>query len=110
MEKEDLEKWFENNTDCYADTREECFDTEPPTMIDGEVVTAMTKDKFVEVVGKIVLGLHLEFAESQIKERQLPTDEEIEKWVNEHGYYGSCTSEYHEGLDRGAKWMRNKKN
>lgn len=37
------------------------------------------------------------------------SDEEIEKWVKEHGYYGSCTSEYHEGLEEGAKWVRDKK-
>ena len=41
-------------------------------------------------------------------EPEKPTDEEIEKWVKEHGYYGHCTSEYHEGLEEGAKWMRNK--
>jgi len=35
-----------------------------------------------------------------------PTDEEIEKWVKEHGYYGSCPQEYYEGLEEGAKWVR----
>ena len=35
-----------------------------------------------------------------------PTDEEIAKWVKDHGYYGHCTSEYHEGLEEGAKWVR----
>ena len=36
----------------------------------------------------------------------LPDDEEIAKWVKEHGYYGHCTPEYHEGLEEGARWMR----
>lgn len=39
-----------------------------------------------------------------------PTDLQIEEWVKEHGYYGSCTSEYHEGLEEGAKWMRDNTN
>lgn len=41
----------------------------------------------------------------------LPTgisDEDIAKWVKEHGYYGHCTQEYHEGLEEGAKDMRDK--
>lgn len=53
----------------------------------------------------------VEFAQQQTphsSEVELPTDEQIEKWVNEHGYYGHCTTEYHEGLEEGAKWMRSK--
>jgi arylsulfatase A-like enzyme len=38
--------------------------------------------------------------------RSLPSDEDIAKWVKEHGYYGHCTSEWHEGLEEGAKWMK----
>ena len=38
--------------------------------------------------------------------RPLPSDEDIAKWVKEHGYYGHCTSEYHEGLEEGSKWMK----
>lgn len=34
----------------------------------------------------------------------LPTEEEIEKWVKEHGYCGHYTQELHEGLEEGAKW------
>lgn len=63
MEKKEIEQLFENNCDCYADTREECLDTEPPTIIEGEVVMAMTKDKFVEVLGKVVLGTLIQQAE-----------------------------------------------
>lgn len=37
-----------------------------------------------------------------------PNDEEIKKWVHEHGYYGHCTQEWHEGLDEGANWMKSK--
>jgi hypothetical protein len=33
-----------------------------------------------------------------------PTDDEIERWVKGHGYYGHCTQEYHEGLEEGARW------
>lgn len=44
----------------------------------------------------------------QTEQRQV-TDEEIKKWVKEHGYYGHCTSEWHEGLEEGAKAMRENK-
>ena len=36
----------------------------------------------------------------------VPTDDEIDQWVADHGYYGHCTPEYHEGLEEGAKWMK----
>jgi len=48
-----IEKLFDNNSDCYADTREECNDTIPPTLVEGKVIPAMTKQKFIEVVSKI---------------------------------------------------------
>lgn len=38
--------------------------------------------------------------------RSLPSDDDIAKWVKEHGYYGHCTQEYHEGLEEGAKWVK----
>ena len=34
----------------------------------------------------------------------IPSEPDIEAWVKEHGYYGTCTSEWHEGLEEGAKW------
>ena len=39
---------------------------------------------------------------------ELPSDEEIKEYVKSTGYYGHCTHEYHEGIEDGAKWMRNK--
>ncbi len=36
------------------------------------------------------------------------TDEEITTWIDSHPYYGYCNHEYREGLDEGAKWMRNR--
>lgn len=36
------------------------------------------------------------------------TDEDINEWVKSRGYYGHCTQEYHEGLEEGAKWIRDK--
>lgn len=38
--------------------------------------------------------------------RSLPSDLKIAEWVKDHGYYGHCTQEYHEGLEEGAKWMK----
>jgi hypothetical protein len=37
---------------------------------------------------------------------ELPSDEEIDEYVKSTGYYGHCTHEYHEGIEEGAKWMR----
>lgn len=41
---------------------------------------------------------------------ELPTDEEIDVYVKSTGYYGHCTDEYREGIEQGAKWMRDKIN
>jgi len=50
----DLEQIFDNNFDCYADTREECYDTIPPILIDGSVVPAMTKEQFIKIVSELI--------------------------------------------------------
>ena len=42
--------------------------------------------------------------EKRIKER-MPSQEEINKWIKSHGYYGSCTEEWYEGLEEGANWI-----
>lgn len=39
---------------------------------------------------------------------ELPSDEEIDIYVKSTGYYGHCTTEYREGIEEGAKWMRDK--
>ena len=39
---------------------------------------------------------------------ELPTDEEIDAYVKSTGYYGHCTDEFREGIELGAKWMRDK--
>ena len=39
---------------------------------------------------------------------ELPSDEEIDAYVKSTGYYGHCTPEYHEAIEEGAKWMRDK--
>lgn len=39
---------------------------------------------------------------------ELPTDDEIDTYVESTGYYGHCTTEYREGIEEGAKWMRDK--
>ena len=40
------------------------------------------------------------------REVKMPGDEDIEKWVKSHGYYGLCTTEYYEGLTEGIDWLR----
>jgi len=46
MTKESLSQLFENNFDCYADTKQ--------PNCDGDVIMAMTKEKFVEVVAEFL--------------------------------------------------------
>ena len=46
--------------------------------------------------------------EKQQRQIELPSDEDIKEYVKSTGYYGYCTHEYHEGIEEGAKWMRDK--
>lgn len=55
-----INQLFENNFDCYADTWKDNHDTVPPTKIEGDVVLAMTKEKFVEVVKELFLDENIE--------------------------------------------------
>jgi hypothetical protein len=51
-----LEQLFENNSDCYADTN--IFDNHGRFLSEGEVVMAMTKKAFVEVVTQLLSNLY----------------------------------------------------
>jgi hypothetical protein len=39
---------------------------------------------------------------------ELPSDEEIEEYVDSEGYWGGWSPQYFEGIIEGAKWMRDK--
>ena len=39
---------------------------------------------------------------------ELPSDDQIDTYVQSTGYYGYCTTEYREGIEEGAKWVRDK--
>jgi len=39
---------------------------------------------------------------------ELPSDEEIEEYVDSAGYWGGWSPQYFEGIIEGAKWMRDK--
>jgi hypothetical protein len=41
---------------------------------------------------------------------ELPADGEIDVYAKSTGYYGHCTHEFREGIELGAKWMRDKIN
>lgn len=45
MKEQELRDLFKNQSDCYADTWKEEFDH----MVEGEVIQAMTEDRFIEV-------------------------------------------------------------
>ena len=51
----DIGQIFENNFDCYADTWQDNNDTIPPTMVEGGVVMAMTKEAFIKAVKELIL-------------------------------------------------------
>jgi len=72
------EEWFENNFDCYADTwiiENGC------TPKEGDVIMAMTKDKFLEIQ-KQIISITLEaFAEELKKENSgyILEDKEVDQ-------------------------------
>lgn len=47
-----LRQLFKNSSDCYADTHWYSDDTVPATKVEGEVIQAITEDKFVELIKK----------------------------------------------------------
>ena len=51
MNEEELKQLFENRSDCYADTNE--FNSQGVFVMEGEVVQAMTKDRFIEVLKEL---------------------------------------------------------
>ena len=38
---------------------------------------------------------------------ELPSDEQIERYVESTPYYGHCTTEFKEGIEDGAEWVIN---
>ena len=36
----------------------------------------------------------------------MKTQETLEEFINSQPYYGSCTTEYLEGIEEGAKWQQ----
>ena len=69
-----------------------------------------TKEMFLIAAEKCEVSMidakHImKYIDEYVKPIELPTDEEIEKYVKSTGYYGHCTPEYHEGIEEGAKWV-----
>jgi hypothetical protein len=67
----------------------------------------LPKSLFNDVLVQDIFKEALEIEKEQ-KKLELPTDEEIDAYVKSTGYYGHCTDEFHEGIELGAKWMRDK--
>jgi hypothetical protein len=49
-EEQKLRQLFKNNSDCYADTH---YQIDTGETVEGEVVQAMTEDKFIEVLASL---------------------------------------------------------
>jgi hypothetical protein len=75
-EAEKLRQLFKNNANCYVDTHEYNYDTEPPIKVEGEVIQAMTEDTFVNVVS--------DYHATRIAAVELPSDDEVSKWFVEN--------------------------
>ena len=68
-----------------------------------------TKEQVIQMIEKSrKTGLTAEYLILANKGIELPSDEEIDIYVKSTGYYGHCTTEYREGIEEGAKWMRDK--
>jgi len=79
----DLGQIFENSFDCYADT----WQDENGKMIEGDVVLAMTKEKFIEVVNnqrELLLAVICEYNKINTQKEIIEVEKWIEKW--DYGY------------------------
>lgn len=63
---------------------------------------------YINMYDESVIDRIIENHIKALGEFKLPTDEEIKEYVKSTGYYGHCTHEYHEGIQEGAKWLKNK--
>ena len=70
------------------------------------------KDAFIRGVLKGMSGSTLSTYElfemyiSELTPIELPSDEEIEEYIESTPYYGTCTYEFKEGIQDGIKWMK----
>jgi hypothetical protein len=70
MNELQLRQLFKNLSDCYADT----WHSERGLMEEGEVIQAMTEDRFIEALKEIkILPI-------PVAVKSLPTDECVEQW------------------------------
>jgi hypothetical protein len=58
---------------------------------------------FAPLVGRTAILVEL----NSLRHIEIPSDEEIEKYVESTPYYGYCTTEFKEGIEDGAKWVIN---
>jgi hypothetical protein len=68
-----------------------------------------TEEQVKEMIEKSrYAGLTAEFLILTMPSIELPSDEEIEEYVDSAGYWGGWSPQYFEGIIEGAKWMRDK--
>ena len=49
-----------------------------------------------------------EYAAQKSNQTDIPSDEEIERHINNLPYYGHCTTEYNEGFKDGIDWYKSR--
>jgi len=78
QEADSAEEWFNGHFNCYADTWEDNYDTEPPTKVEGSVIPALTLGAFLEYArvkvpeDKNIESLVLKYIESELLESKTP--------------------------------------
>lgn len=69
--------------------------------IDGEMILQSGKYSIEQIqVGNQVKNLGIANVSGS-----LPSEIEIQKYIDDQPYYGTCTTEYKEGIEQGIKWV-----
>lgn len=54
----------------------------------------------------VIMGSEIALKALDLLREDMPADEQIKAHIETLPYYGSCTCEYKEGFEDGAKWAR----
>ena len=70
--------------------------------------TVRMNDKWDKTLPIISWDDCLEIMNTYAQQKPVVSDEDIQDYINEQPYYGTCITELKEGIEQGAKWMRDK--
>jgi hypothetical protein len=90
-------EWFVKNPSCEEVKVEKEFIQTPDYLKDGFYYKIITKEEPKQEI-ELVNG----FIPTSVFDKK----ETLEEFINSQPYYGSCTTEYLEGIEEGAKWQQ----